>query len=388
MHLGRFHYVMWDLKYYFKGNKQLAALDAAIGALQAYQAAPNPETSAAFKAAITKAEEAANEPPDEYLNKSYQQILEDIGGGPYIGPSLATTIRETLKEQSLTPTDMLASLQKLRKELSNFITHVTAVADGLDELSAEYENLGEDELELGIHLPQESVGYRLDELSKEIAHIDSLFKSLNELMGRQNESPEIRTISTTWYQIFLELDAQQIAAIILAIERIVNLYKTNLEIKKLKKDAEEKGLADVAELLGGKIEEKLKAGVAEIASEIRNKFQNNKDDGRVNEIETKLRIELFHLARRINEGASCEIRVGLPRKPSDPKLIEGDEEGNKVKQESFAQALASYEEKKAVAKKMQSSALSLSQKLDQLDNSVLLADYEKLSGKSDGDEKK
>lgn len=382
--MGRFNYVLWDLKSYFKQNRHLAELDAAITALQTYLSSPNSDTSSAFKAAITKAEVAASKFPDEYLKKSYQQVLEDIRGFPYVGPSLALTIRETLTEGALTPTDMLASLQKLRKDLNQFITHVNAVADGLDELSAEYELLHEDELELGIHLPQESVGYRLDELIKEISHIDSLFQALNELMGRTNESPEIRTLSTTWYQIFLELDGQQIAAIVFAIERIVALYKTNLEIKQLKRNAEDKKLDDVAELLGKKIDEKLKAGVAEIASQIREKYQNNNDEGRVNEIETKLRIELFHLAKRINEGASCEVRVGLPLKPSEPKLVEGDEEGNKVKQDNYTKAIAEYEDKKIVADSLKLSAQSLSQQMHNLDNSVLLTDYEKLSGKNDG----
>ncbi|MEQ1813462.1 MAG: hypothetical protein ABL860_03295, partial [Candidatus Nitrotoga sp.] len=266
------------------------SLDKVIAALQAYQSAPNPNTSAAFKLALSEFDESAKVFPPEFSNKSYQQVLEDVHGKEFLGPHLSEAVRTLIAEHSLTPVDLQANLQEFRKGLGEFIDRIVLIAETLDVLEIEYEQLDGGEFEIGLHLPKDLVGNYLSDLNKEIVHFDRLFSALNELMGRGNESVIVRTVSTTWYQFFLQLDVTQIAAITFAIERIVALYKNNLEIRKLKRDTElHKNMEDVAKLIEQKIEDKLRQGMADIASQVRKEYQKNENDERVNEVEIQIK---------------------------------------------------------------------------------------------------
>ena len=378
MHLGRFHYVAWLFKKYFESNTLLAIVDQVIAQLQAYIAAPTAENSTAFRIKVDLVLAACSKMPAGHNAASFKHIISDTGGDKYVGSGLEQSLREILEKQSMTPADMLVSLQKFRTQFGAYVAAITEIADQLDGLGVEYEELAPDEFEFGAMFPKELVGKSIVDIQGELEHLNRLFKTLNEMMGKGATSPNIRNISSSWWQFFLELDAQQIAAITFAIERVVALHKSNLEILKLKRDATNSNLGqDVVDLIDKKIQEKLKAGMVGIAKEVRAQFQNNQDVGRLNELETQLRMELVHMAQRINQGSAYEIRAGLSVKPKDLTKEESVDEQLVAKKQ---EAMEVYEKKVQQVQEINDAGLRLASAIEDISGETqLLTDYAKLT---------
>ena len=114
-----------------------------------------------------------------------------------------------------------------------------------------------------------------------------------------------------------------------------------------------------------------------VAKEVRQKFQKNTDDERCNELETQLRMELVHIAKRINQGAAYEIRAGIPEKPKDlAENLKDDPQAGIA----HGEAMQTYEEKNLIAKEINDAGLRLSSAIEELSGETqLLTDYEKLT---------
>ena len=378
MHLGRFNYVTSLAKSYYENNALLATIDQVIALLQAYIATPNIETSKAFHSKIDLLLDACAEMPTGYNAASFKHIVADTGGEKYFGNGLEDSLREILEKQSMTPADMLVNLQNYRKSIGVYVAAITTISDTLKGMGVESEILLSGQFEFGAMFPKKLTGETIADIQGELEHLDRLFKTLNELMGNGVKSPTVKNISSSWWQFFIDLNCNQIAAITFALERIVALYKSNLEIQKLKRDAEKNELgADFAELITNKIDAKIKNGMIEIAKEIRGQFQSNKDTGRCNELEIQLRMELVHIARRINQGAAYEIRAGLPTKP---KELTEPEKTNQEALVKHAEETRAFEEKRRIANDTNSAGLRVATAIEEIKGETqLLTDYEKLT---------
>ncbi|MDO8969282.1 MAG: hypothetical protein Q7U74_01250, partial [Saprospiraceae bacterium] len=143
--------------------------------------------------------------------------------------------------------------------------------------------------------------------------------------------------SSSWWQIFVELDPSQIIVWVLAVERIVGLFKSNLEIKKLQKELTENNISkNITDLLDNEIEEKVAEEINKLASDLRKNHAKITDENRLNEIENQLRFSLRHLAKRINQGGQVEINVALPNEPADLIPAEGGQPIDPVLLEDLA----------------------------------------------------
>jgi hypothetical protein len=377
MHLGRFNYVTRLLLGYYKENGLLVALDKVLAQLQAYIATPTTESSKAFRLSIDAFYELVLKVPVAHNAASIKQIIADTGGAAYFAHGLEYSLKEIIDKQAMTPADMLVSLTKFRADFAKYITSITTITTELASLGVEHEELGQDQFEFGALFPKELVGISAENVEAELEHINRLFKALNELMGNGATSPTVRSISSSWWQFFLGLDCQQIAAITLAIERIVALYKNNLEIQKLRRETEKQVLGkEIVAIFNNLIDEKLKIGMVEIAKEIRSRFQKNTDEQRCNELETQLRMELVHVAKRINQGAAYEVRAGLPIKPKP--LTAGEETDVKVKEHQ--EAMKAYEEKQKIANAINTDGENFAASIEELSGETqLLTDYAKLT---------
>lgn len=377
MHLGRFNYAVMLISDSFEKNDFLQVFDQAIAQLQAYVSAPNEVNSLAFRKQIDALLAECGEVPLDCSAASFKQVVVDTGGEQYFGSGLERSLRDLFEKQSMTPSELLVSLQTFRKNLGRYVSSIKTISKELSELEVEFVELEQEQFEFGAMFPKELVGNSIENIQVEMEHLNRLFKALNEMMGKGAESPIVRNISSSWWQFFLELDAQQIAAITFAIERIVALYKSNLEIQKIKQDVEKNNLGqDIVTMLNNKIDEALKIGMEEISKEVRDKFQKNADAGRCNELEIQLRMELFHIAKRINQGAAYEVRAGLPNKP---KKID-EETADEQTILTYKNAMQKYEEQNQLAREINSAGVRLADAIEeQSGETQLLTDYAKLT---------
>jgi len=354
----------------------MASLDAVVSSLQQYVATPNNDASNAFKGTVENFRKTIDQIPSPILSPSMLQAIDEIGAKAFIGSNLTSHFNSLLSTRSITPAELFAAIQDFIKQLKDYLTKIDSLDTLLRDLNLERESLDPGEFEFGVVLPRKLVGNTVEGLKSELQHINRLFLAINELRGASSESVEVRTIGSSWWQFFLSLDSVQISAIVFAIERIVNLFKTNLEIKKLRQETSKYDMGEeLAAIFDKRIEDKLKEGLAGIAKEVRAQIQNNKDKDRCNELENWLRMELLHIAKRINQGGIYEVRAALPPAVTDPSDAE---KADPTIAEAHTKALRTFEKAKELADKVNQTSLMLTDRLSDVGlDQPLLIDYEK-----------
>ena len=360
MHLGRFHAVVDYLERHFRAAELTKELDSAAGALDQYNQTRSESDISVFRKHISTLFTNAEDVDSELLQPYANQVIDELGLRALFPPVLRQSINKIVSDNSFDSAALAEALRKKSKECQSKIDHVNQLDASLRGLSAEYTVVDDDVAEVGFLLPREIVGETLPELTKEFDSISFLARAINELTGEQNYDPRVSTISSSWWQIFLEVPIDQVALWSVAIERIVSLFKNNLEIKNLQKQLSEKNMPEsILKLISDEVERKVSAELRQIATDITNQFSKIDDQGRGNEIETQLRQGLNFLAKRLNQGAQVEINVGIPDEPTDPKAKEGEEPDQVIIEANAAMRARIAELRKIREVGMKASATSL-----------------------------
>ena len=150
---------------------------------------------------------------------------------------------------------------------------------------------------------------------------------LEELASGERDTFEIKTISSSDLMVFLAAIPPVAACVAYATEHIVNLYKTLLEIKKLKAGLKKQGLKD--EAMTGITEyatSVMSNGIEKLTIEIVDGYYEGNDGNRKNELTNAVRISLNRLANRIDQGFNIEVRAEPPEEPEEE---DGEDEEQK-----------------------------------------------------------
>lgn len=318
MHLGRFHSAVKGLADYYANLAFDRDLANATQQLQHFTSNKDVAHLNAFREQLHGLAKKAEEVPSSFLLPSVLALHQDLHVDEFVGRKLSERVYSAMNAPGMVAEEIVTAIGKLQSEFAAVVSQITGLESRLRERGVEQVSLEESEAEFGIAFPPELVGTTAKDLISEVAHLNRLFMSMNELLGRGAESPEVRTIAASWWQFFFELDAGQLALWTVALERIVQLLKSGYEIRKLKQDLEGKQEI-IPEHFIPDLEKKLlqvfKIGISELAVELRAKSGYEGDAGRANELEVTLKQELLHLVRRVNGGAVLEVRVGEPEPP-------------------------------------------------------------------------
>ena len=382
MHLGRFHAVIDYIGRHFDEAKLTEQLDAAAAALDQYAQSRAESHIAEFRTKLSAALDSSENVPPELLQPYAQQVIDELSVRELFPPRLRAAIEEITAANGFDSAALSAALRKHAKQYLVKITLVKQLDASLGGLSAEYTAVAEETAEVGLLLPREVVGETLPDLSREFDKISNLARAVNELTGQENYDSRISTISSSWWQVFLEVPIDQVALWIVAIERVVALFKNNLEIKNLQRQLGEKLIPEkILNLISKEVEKKVTAELTKIASDIVSKFGQIKDVGRKNEVETQFRQGLYYLARRLNQGAQVEINVGVPDEPEDPEVKEGE-----TPEAAILEANAKLRSRIAALRSIRNAAQSASETSLQIDKDapLLLEDSKQSGNERDG----
>ena len=324
MHVGRFHAALEDIKQEYKQEQIIELLTQLQSALQQSVSQPTTETATGFKSIYTNITKVLSQSEINTITPTRRMIFDDIGATQNLGNGLLERIRNLISSNQIVPANALSELGVLIEKLTKYIASINNIIDEFEALEIEYEELSSGEFEGGISIPRDAIAPSLDDLSKEFASIDTYVKTINEIVGNETSSPEVKTITSTEWQIFIEYIPEAAACAAFSIERIVALYKNHLEIRKLKMDMDQRELPEsitkpMQEYLDTIVKEKLR----EIGEEVVDSFYKPDDEGRKNELKTKLTRSLRYVAKRIDHGATFQIDAVVPGKPQ-PK--DGDDE--------------------------------------------------------------
>jgi hypothetical protein len=337
LHLGRFHVVIEALAAHFKRAQLPQKLEQCAALLDQYSSGRTQPQLDAFRMAVDDLF-AFSDLLEPDLSQPYaRQVIADMRIGDILPPTFQDAVKRTISEKSFDPAGLSAELRLMAASATKKTTHLASIDSGFTALGVEYERVDSGSAELGFLLPRQIVGETLKDLTSEFNELSKLLRAVNELVAADDYDPRVLTISSSWWQVFLDLDPNQILVWVLAIERIVNLFRSNLEIKNLQQQLGDKNMPkQITDLIEKEVETRVSTELKELASEIRRDYAKIDDVARLNEVETQLRQGLIYLARRMNQGAHVEINVGVPEEPVPPKA---DAEGVEPSQE-FQQSLA------------------------------------------------
>lgn len=196
----------------------------------------------------------------------------------------------------------------------------------MDALKVGAEELEIGKFEVGVLIPREAVSNELKPFGKELLQLNKILVPFLELGTGERPDYEIRSISSSEFQLFLEAAGPAAACIAIAVERVVALYKQLLEIRIARKKLKEAGVSE-KDLHGisTHADKHMETGIEKIAKEVLSEFGKHLDDGRKNELSVELKVSLTGIARRIDRGYNIEVRAGLP--PPDEQEAEGEGDG-------------------------------------------------------------
>ncbi len=335
MNLGKFNGAVWALKVEFEEMEVLQHLNTLKTSLSQSVSQSNVQTAEAFKESLKELKEMLSDCPSNEATPSRRRIFKELNAEDKIGLGILHRVQAIIQENTLTPADALTKIKDFVEKVDFFYKTILAIADGLDELSVEYDKLDEGKYEIGVLIPEDILSQSLSNIEQELKCINSLLRVISEVATGKPVEFSLRAIGSTNLEVFLDAAPKVAVCLVFTIERIVALYKSQLEIKKIKLELEQMQMpAKVTKPLDEHVTGLVKKELEKITKDTIKEYYKKKDNGRKNELKAHLNKVLNYMAERIDKGAVFEVHVGLPDKPE----AENDEEDVE-----YTKKLAAYE---------------------------------------------
>jgi len=151
-----------------------------------------------------------------------------------------------------------------------------------------------------------------------LKELSFILNHFSEVATGKPDDLAIKTISSSDLLVYLNAGIPFGACLAVAIERVVSLYKSLLEIRKLQVDIRNQGVPDEATKgIEEYASQHMEKGIQELSVDIVAEFYKGKDGGRKNELITAVRISLNKIANRIDRGYNIEVRCEPPADDED-----------------------------------------------------------------------
>lgn len=256
------------------------------------------------------------------FSPTWKQLIDEIEATDILGLRLKERIEGIFSRNQITQAVALQELQEINNKIQNLQTALDQIISSFQLLKIGAEELEPGECEVGVLVPRDFVGNSLDRFADELEEIDRIFETFSELVTGSRSSFQIRTISSSDLTIYFDAIPQVAACIAVAVERIVELYKKLLEIRKLHGELSKQGIPE-NNLDGIKTHANslMETGIEKLIPELIKDFYSNSDEGRKNELTIELRFSLKKIANRIDNGFNIEVRA-------EPDIEEKQSESN------------------------------------------------------------
>jgi len=259
---------------------------------------------------LNKLYEALADSPIDAFSPAWRDALSELRIAKEFGKKLDQRVRAIFEKNTITPHSAIDELTIIKKEIDGTKNHVSGLVSSLTYFGIGEDVLQSGEAEVGVIIPRMYVQNNLKNFGSELIELEKILLVFTELVTGSREPIKIRQISSSELSVFLDHIPETCACLAIAIERIVELYKSLLEIKTLKQglvsqDIPEealKGITDHAKSV-------VKPEMEKLANELIETYGGEIAAGRNHEIKTELRQSLNKLAERIDRGFQIELRI-------------------------------------------------------------------------------
>lgn len=239
-----------------------------------------------------------------------KQALKELGAHDLFGNNLRDRIQEIFERNQITPAIAFQELQELHTQLAKYKTSFDEVISSFEKLKIGSEQLEKGQCEVGILIPRPAVSNKLKELSNDLDRLDRLFGTFSELTTHKRPGFEIRSVSSSDFNIMLATIPAIAASIAFAVDRILNVYKSILEIRRLHGELKKQGFQDKElQSIKKKADSAITKEIKKLTPELLETYYGKEDTPRRNELSNELYKALIEIAKRIDKGYNVEIRV-------------------------------------------------------------------------------
>jgi hypothetical protein len=315
MNVERLHAIAAALQADLSATSTLPLLQQLISSLSNQISQPNqPQFQQQTSQLLTQLISSLENAKVNHFSPTWNQILQEIGAADIVGTPLAQEIQNIFSRNQITPSVAQQELQDQYNRLQTVSSGIDQFLAGVKTLKIGSELLEPGECELGVLVPRSFVDNRLDRFAEELEELNRIFGVFSELSTGSRPGFEIKTISSTDLTVYLEATAVAGACVATAIERIITLYKSLLEIRKIQGELVKQGLEK--ENLKG-IEDHangiMSNGIDKLVKELLAEYMPKGEKGRVNELSIELKLVLGKVADRIDRGFNIEVRMEAPK---------------------------------------------------------------------------
>ncbi len=332
MNAERLHAVCLALKSEMDSQNSVSALQQVVISINRVVGQPQQSNhQAQLGSAMTQFYEIMKDAPSDRFSPAWRQAVEKIGGQGLLGSYLVQRIRSIFERNQITPSVAQHEVQAIFEELQKFKQAIDNTVAGLSMIGIGADKLSPGECELGILVPRRAVKDSIKQFGEELQDFDFVLGTFSEVATGKRAPLPIKTISSSDLMVFLAAIPPVAACVAHAVERLINAYKSLLEIRKLQGELKSQGLKD--EEMTGIIEHTnsvMTAAVEKITVEVIEQYFYGKDKERRNELTNAVRISLNKLANRIDSGYNIEVRAEPPKKEKTPDAETADAKAAKT----------------------------------------------------------
>lgn len=326
MHLGKFHALIGKLAIEYSEGNINAQIQSVIQQLDSLAANPsNADIAKAFK---TQIEALRTVLSLSSLNKPYPTLaalLDSINAQQFVGDNLFQNIEDAIAKNGMTPQLAATALREVLAKVTSFYQDINALDKSFNKLEVEYTELDSGEGEIGISIPEPEGKRLLSDLAATAKAWDKALRPFVEIADPKNEPIEVRTISSSDWQFYLNASVPVLVTLSLAIQQLNLLLQKMVATKKLINQLLGLGASETstAPLLAD-TENLLKNGTRDLAEKIVDETEI-KDKGRANELKIEIAWSLRFIAAEMVKGVTIEIRYTPPEiEESDDSDTDGE----------------------------------------------------------------
>lgn len=248
------------------------------------------------------------------LSPAWIQLLKEMGCHEFLGPQLREKLVGCINQNQITPSLAQEKIRTWHSEIERLTGALSEITNALPQINIGREELEPGQCELGFLVPREVVNNNLSEYVKELRQFELIFRTFSEITTGKAEEFKVRTISSDLI-VYLEAMPAVAAAVAVALERMIAVYKELLEICKLRNELSAQQVSDEElKAIDTHINTKMDKAIETLTREIMAEYYQQSSKTRKNELTHALRISLNKLANRIDRGYNIEVRVAeLPQ---------------------------------------------------------------------------
>lgn len=321
MNAERLHAIALALRQELDQRRVVSNLETlATTCQQLAQNTANPSVQQNFKNARDSFSNALTGVPSDSFSPAWRQILTELGGEDLFGERLRKRVDAIISANVSTLIVAYNELNEILTVLRSFQQSLTWLTDALNGLHVGSEKLAPGEAEIGFVIPRHAVDNKLVDFSDELRQMEFILNTFSEVATGHMDDLQIKTLSSSGLMVFLTASPKFGAMIAACVAFVVNTYKNILEIRKLSYEIDRLKLpAKVAEGAREHANTLMSREIEKFAVEVISQYPIANNDGRRNELTTKLKVSLKKMANRIDKGFNFEVRIETPKAlPNDP----------------------------------------------------------------------